>query len=356
MDQEMLGKELQRFNVTDAAIAKMSEEYMALTIKDLSDKDGFDMVHKARMNVKGKRISVEKTRKELKEDALRYGQAIDKEAKRITALLEPIENHLDSEEGKIQAEKDHIKAVVEAKEVARLQARVDTICAFGAIFNGQTYTAYGLQIPVALVKTCTDEQFSQFIAQIQAAKAEDDAKRKAEEARRLEEQALILKVQQEQEAERQRLVAEAKKQVEEMAREKEAIEAKEKAIREEREAIEKEKQRLLDEKMTAENEKRRQAELEQAKKEATEKALQDAKEKAEREAAAKIEAERKAKEAAERKAARAPDKVKILLIADTLDSIQTPDVKTEDGKALALSVMMSIAELIKIIRDKAEAL
>lgn len=85
------------FSVSDAAIAQLAAEYMPLKIIDINDAAGFKRVHDARMNVKEKRVLVEKTRKELKADALEFGRKVDGEAKRLTSLLEPIESHLAAE-------------------------------------------------------------------------------------------------------------------------------------------------------------------------------------------------------------------------------------------------------------------
>ncbi len=187
MNEEIITKELQAFNTTDAAIAQLKQNYMALVITDLADQKTFNLVHNARMDVKNKRVAVTKKGKELREDAVKFQKAVIAEEKRIVDLLVPIEVHLATEEGKVEAEKDRIKAEAEAKEAAHIQARIDRICAFGASFNGQTYLSYGLQLPVALLKVCTDEQFETFCRQIQEAKDAEEAKAKvAEKARKAE--------------------------------------------------------------------------------------------------------------------------------------------------------------------------
>lgn len=112
LDKNYVTNELARYSLTDAAIQKMSDEYLPLKIEGLKDKEGYAKVHAARMVVKGKRIEVEKTRKELKEDSLAFGRTVDAEAKRITGLLKPIEDHLSAEEGRI----DEIKAEIKRKE------------------------------------------------------------------------------------------------------------------------------------------------------------------------------------------------------------------------------------------------
>ncbi len=400
MDQEALGKELQRFNVTDAAIAKLNTDYMALTVKDANDSPGYEVCKKARIDIKKRRVEVEKTRVQLKAESLEYGRRVDGEAKRITALLAPIEDHLISQEKIVDDEKARLLAESEAKEAARVQARIDRLESMGmGLIAGHyklPYGAEGVAVPVAILKICKDEQFEQFVAQIQEKKDAEDARLKAEEEDRKAEGERLAKVAAEQEAERLRLAEVARKQAEEAEKikaeqieiervhlraiaeeerkarikdrlESEEREKKEKAIRDEDERVRKEKEEweaikaqeardIAAAKQKVIDDIRHLQDIETAKKVASERAKIETEAKIKREAEEKAAKEAAAKIAAEKKAARAPDKVKILIVADVLDSIQTPDVKTEDGKAVALSVMMSIAELIKTIRDKAEAL
>lgn len=116
-----------KYDVTDIVIAEMRTQYMALTVKSLDDEAGFRQVHAARMVVKDHRVAVEKKRKDLKADALEYGRKVDSEAKRITALLEPIEFHLLGEEEKVTKEKERIKAEkirLEQERVAGIRAKI----------------------------------------------------------------------------------------------------------------------------------------------------------------------------------------------------------------------------------------
>jgi chromosome segregation ATPase len=118
--------ELSKFTPTEATIAKMREEFMPLTINGVEDKAGFEACHAARMIVKSRRIDIERLRKELKADALKFGQTVDAEAKRLTALILPIETHLEDQENAVNAEKDRIRnaarLAAEAAEKSRLEA------------------------------------------------------------------------------------------------------------------------------------------------------------------------------------------------------------------------------------------
>ncbi len=103
----------------------MRDEYMPLAIRDVNDAAGFKAVHSARMVVKSHRVQVEKVRKELKADALEYGRRVDGEAKRIVAMLKPIEDHLAQQEDAHEAEKERIRNADRLKAEAEAKAKAD---------------------------------------------------------------------------------------------------------------------------------------------------------------------------------------------------------------------------------------
>jgi len=100
--------ELGKFSPSDAAIAQMSEQYLAMHVSGVNDTAGCKAVHDARMIVKTKRVDVEKMRAALKAEALAYGRSVDSEAKRLTELLEPIEAHLAGQERIVTDEKERL--------------------------------------------------------------------------------------------------------------------------------------------------------------------------------------------------------------------------------------------------------
>lgn len=117
--------ELAKYSPTDEAIATLAGQYMQLSIRDVNDTVGYKAVHTARAVVKDYRILVERVRKELKADALEYGRKVDAEAKRITALLEPIESHLIQQEDAYEAEKERIKNAARLKTEAEAKAKAE---------------------------------------------------------------------------------------------------------------------------------------------------------------------------------------------------------------------------------------
>lgn len=127
--------ELKKFNITDAAIQRLSDEYLPLKIESIADKKSYREVRKARLDIKSKRVAVENKRKELKADALAFGRAVDNEAKRITALLVPIEEHLSSQEKWVNDEKERIKQEELRKERERIQKMSDALAKYGTAIS-----------------------------------------------------------------------------------------------------------------------------------------------------------------------------------------------------------------------------
>lgn len=295
--QEHIAAAISEYSPADAAIAQMSEEFMPLFINGVKDREGYKAVHAARMVVKGSRVAVEKKRKELKADALEFGRAVDAEAKRIFALLEPIESHLAAEEDAYKAERERIKREEEERRQAVIRERLEKLHAVGA------------QLLSADVEQMDDEAFE--LALATATEAHEERKRKeAEEA-----------------AERARLEAEEaekRRQEEERLRvEREKLEADRAAQREAEEKLAAERRKVEEERARLEAEARKRREEAEAKA-AAERAAQEARERAEREA--KEKAEREAEEA-KRRAALLPEAEKIRAFAALIEGLEVPEVE-----------------------------
>jgi hypothetical protein len=311
---------------------------MGLVIKGLDDKEGYEAVHIARMDVKQRRISVTKKGKDLREDAVKFQKAVINEEKRIIGMLQPIEDHLTDEESRVDDEKARIKAEAAAKEAARIQGRVNTLFSLGCRFDGMSYIYDSLVAPQALIKECTDEQFVTFCNAIMVKINEEVAVKAAEAERLAQIKAEQDRVAAEQEQERQRLAAESK------------------ALQDEKDRLLKEKKDAEDAKLREEQEKTRAAEMEKAKAEAAEKARVETEARIKAAADAKAAKEEKARLVAERKAARAPDKVKILAYIDALDAFEPPHVKTDEGSAVLVEVQNILENAISEMKKKVETL
>jgi hypothetical protein len=87
-------------------------------VTDESQTGVMESCREARLALRAIRINVEKKHKELKEDALRYSQALDGIKRKLTGLIEPIEAHLQAQEDFVK-----IKRETEKKELAIKRAK-----------------------------------------------------------------------------------------------------------------------------------------------------------------------------------------------------------------------------------------
>lgn len=135
-----MNTEIIDYNVTDASITEMEQAYMPLVVTGTDDKDGFKIVTEARKEVKDLRVSVEKTRKSLNADALSWQREVNSEAKRITGLLTPIENHLKTQERIVLDEQERVKVEKQRLiDVRHMEMKKDVLY-HGVTFNGRDYT------------------------------------------------------------------------------------------------------------------------------------------------------------------------------------------------------------------------
>jgi unconventional prefoldin RPB5 interactor 1 len=291
----------------DEAIALMEQNFLPIKVADHQDKVNFEKAHEARMIVRSKRIEVEKTRKELKADALAYTKAVDGEARRLTDSLEKIENHLYEQEDVVSG------------HAARL----------------------------ALEKAKAEEQ-----ARIQEAKRlQEEAEKQAEERRKLDEE--------------RRKLDEERKELEE--KKAQAEKERKRIIQEEENKKKLELIRAESEKRRAEEEKQR---IEQAARQATidaenrMKAEQQAKDRAAAQRKAeeeRKEAEKKAEEARKESAKKkreqnAPDRTKLLQFAKKIGELikEIPECREEDGIKVAKKMSDNLQRLSNWLKDEAE--
>ena len=263
-----------------------------LIVDNVSQIAEMKMAREGRIFLSKKRNDVEKTRKQLKESALREGQTIDAIAKILTNLILPIENELEAKEKFKEIQEAKIKAELKASRELELQPYSEFVsCNFidlGSMdeVNYQsllTGAKASLQNKIEVEKKAEAER----IAKVKAEQEEQERIKKENEKLKAE----AAEKQKQLEAER----AEAKKK-------QDALEAKAKA-----EAAEKQK---LEDQIKA-------------------KAAEEAK-------------ELQAKKLAEKKAAAAPDKDKLIQFAKAIKDLNPPILKTEEANKIlenALSLL-----------------
>lgn len=215
---ELINKELVKFDVVIPAVEELKEKYMPLKIASIDDEEGYKEVAASLKFIVSKRTAVEDKRKELKADSLKFGRAVDARAKEITAMLEPIETHLKSEKERIDAEKERIKKEEEERVQKKINDRITQLVSLGMY---QTMTEFvwaskitGEEINFVRVnlEIFSDEQFDEFVQNltkiVNTEKAELDAieeKKKAEEKALEEERELLRKEQEQLEEEKRKL-------------------------------------------------------------------------------------------------------------------------------------------------------
>lgn len=159
--------ELITYNVSEAAIEEIKKRFLPLEVKNFEDKEGYEQVKKARIEVKTLRVNIEKRRKELKKDSLEFGRMVDGKAKELSAPLEEVEQHLQEQQNVIDAEKKRRKEEAERKERERVEGMFRALVEAG-------YT----NLSMAEVARMHEDEYEK---RLQAA-AEAKAKREAEEA------------------------------------------------------------------------------------------------------------------------------------------------------------------------------
>jgi DNA repair exonuclease SbcCD ATPase subunit len=309
---------------TDEAIAKLSADYLPLVIKGQDDKPGFDTVHAARMDIKGRRVSVTKVGKELRDvasaEVKEYCAKVLKVERHIVSALEPIEAHLEAEENRITEEKARTKREAAEAEERRIQARQNRLFDLGMTSVRGVYSVLSFSITHELLVTATDEQLDAYCEKV-AAGVKADAEYKAE-LKRLEE------------IEKKRLQEIADQQA-----------AERKKLDDEKAALEAEKKRIKDAEDAKEAEEKRQKEIKEAEERAAAKAIQDEKDRLE-----------KRQKNLQRQEARRPDKEKLEHLGLAIAGMVFPVMKTEEGQEILDWFGPEILKLVKELKRKAEAL
>ena len=312
---------------------------------------GRKAVDAARLSLKHLRTGIESERKALKVPIVALGQLVDREAKRLTAIVEPRENALAREITEWDAEQARIAK--EAEEAER--NRVDDLVAL-------LVAAEHSPIVREDVAAMEPEAFAELLSAAQSAKAEREAEKARLEAEELERQRVEREAREAEDA-RNRAEAEAAREAAEKAEaERVKAEAEARALREELEAMRREKAEAerLAEVARVEAEARAQREIEEAtirereareaaerkEREAREEADRiereklEAEERAEHERMAEIERQREAEAEAARIEAQRPDREKIAAWCKVVVLPALPEIADYDLRgALELCVV-----------------
>jgi hypothetical protein len=234
--EEQLKQEIQKFNLADSAIALMKEQYGALTITGVDDKEGYKAVRAAWGEVRSKRTGLEKKGLELRNRYTVITKGISKEEDRLVDLITPLEEDLYKKWKAIDDEKEQEKKRLEQEAEDKLRARVSELMAAGMTLVDGFYQIGGtISMDVATLRGLSDEQYGKLLPAVQAKKAElDQIARDKEEKERKERE----------EFERQQ--KDLRDQQQKFKNDQEEFQRKQTKLRQEQEAIEKQKQQIRD--------------------------------------------------------------------------------------------------------------
>jgi len=311
------------------------EKAETLIVTDISQTREMKMAREARLALKEIRVNADKKRKELKEDSLRYGKAVQGVYNVIDYLIVPIEKHLEDQEKFAERQEEKRKAALKIERDSELLPYIE-------------FVPYQVDLG-----ELSDEGWQKLLfgAKLQK-QAKIDAEKKAEDDRIAKEKADA--------EERERI-----------RQENERLKA---------EAIERDRlanEAMAEQKRLADIEKKRQEDIiaaEKAKADAERKIAEEKLQK-EREASAKLAAELKAKQdaelaepkrkaaeekeriAAEKKAAKAPEKERLMKwINDLNDSVLIPVMKTPESGELANDIYTKFRSFIAWAQQRIETL
>lgn len=318
---------------------KLIDESKDLVVTDPSQKDEMKKARDNRLALRDIRVAADKARKELKEDTIKFGTAVQGVYNLIKDAIAPIEEHLENQEKYIERIETERKARVEAERGAELSKYVEDI----SLYN---------------FKEMSDEAFLKLVENL---KAESDRKKEIE-AKKLEE---IKKQQELEQVFKDRTLALAtysffmgethkKLTIETTEEEFQSVLSSLKKIKadydkEQKEiAIELEKTKAEQKRKDEEHAKELEKERAEKKKLEDEAAKKAEEERLAREAAAKAEQERIEKE---RQASLAPEKDKLTAYAESIRTIKAPADLSKAGLEIVKEVeqkLLAISQEIKI--------
>ena len=310
-------------------------------ITDDTDVEQRKKARECRLTLKRIRVNVENTRKTSKEDAVRYGKAVDGMANVLKFLCEPEEKRLGAlEEAEQRRELERIASMVADRRDRILKEggnpflySLETMSDedFGVVYNGLVLARHARE-EIAIKAEAARVAKEKEEAEAREAQRIENERRKKEAASKIE---------------REKAEAVLREMVAKLNEERKAREAAEAATRAAKQAAELElakERKAAAKKQAAAEETLRQKRMALAKV-------------AKEEQAAKVAAE-KAEKAAAAKAARAPDKQKLLVWLGKFQAVlgELPGLRTGEGKNALIAVMASANDLIRVTETEIEGL
>ena len=290
--------------------AEWKQKAASIVVTDASQTDMIKKSRESRLFIKNEiRLPAKDLHDKLKAGSLRYGRAVDGMYNIILLLTEPVEQHFEEQEKFAERQQEERNRKLQEERVALLVPYMESCVSMNNLYS------------------MPEQEFNLLVEGAKIAKLRRD-----DEAKKLQEAIELKRKQELEEQERIRKENEElrKKAAEQEAKVRKEREAQEAALRKEREARE-----------AAEREANRV------------RAEQEAKEKAEAEAERKRIASDKA---AARKAARAPERAKLLALANAIEAFDLPVMFSQEGSDALSTIKLNIKNLVILIKDQANKL
>lgn len=118
---------IEKFSPTKADLTQLAEQSKVLSINGVEDKQGYALVHEARMKLKNARVEITKVGKALRADALSFQRAVIEKEKELIAIIEPVEIELETKQNEIDKEKEMIKRQAILPERQAKLAEIDVV-------------------------------------------------------------------------------------------------------------------------------------------------------------------------------------------------------------------------------------
>lgn len=173
---------LDLFSPKKAELQELATKYAGLKIEWIDDKKWFEAVHKAQMELRNARISIEKTRLEYTrqfDEAKKQAISLEKE---LLAIIVPLEEELKAQKEAVEAEKERIRQEELEQKRLFLQNRVDQLTSFEYIFSDLLKLAQ-----------MSEEEFDSLLVEAKTSFEQKQAQKEEEEKKRQEEIVLAQK-------------------------------------------------------------------------------------------------------------------------------------------------------------------
>jgi len=215
--------EIVKFNPTIAELNSLVEKYKWLKINWIDDKVWYEIVKDAQLDLRDKRVIVQKTWKKYREDAIAYQKRVIEEEKKLVSIIESTEEELRNERSRIDEEKEIEKRrKILPERMAELERNwIDCDNEFIVAMDSDEFNRFVIskrEEKILEMQKKVEEESKRVELERQNMEREkelEQTRKEAEEKARIETEARMKREQEEKELrEKQRLEAEEKAKIE----------------------------------------------------------------------------------------------------------------------------------------------